>query len=154
MHYFLNPWSRVLLEKLTAFQLVNKFFEFYGAERFISVFTSARQLSLSLARWMQPLPPNSTSWRSILILSSHVFLSIPSSWYPQVSPPQPCMHFSLPPYLLRTPTILFTAMTTRTFTSVINQQMCLYKFHIKHLKSLRHVSIFFRSSSGSHVSPC
>ena len=43
---------------------------------------------------------------------------------------------------------------TKWFTSIISQQFHLYKFHIKHLKSLRHVSIFFRSSSGSYVSPC
>jgi len=34
------------------------------------------------------------------------------------------------------------------------QQLHLHKFHIKHLKSLRYVSIFLRSSSGSYVFPC
>jgi hypothetical protein len=28
--YFLTPWSRVLLEKLTGLQLVKKFLTFYG----------------------------------------------------------------------------------------------------------------------------
>jgi len=32
--YLLTPWSRVLLEKLTVFQLVNKFLIFYGTRRF------------------------------------------------------------------------------------------------------------------------
>jgi hypothetical protein len=41
------PWSRVLLEKLTRFQLVKKFTVFYGAWRFITAFTSAHHLSLS-----------------------------------------------------------------------------------------------------------
>jgi len=40
-------WSRVLLEKLTGFQLVKKFLAFYGTRRFITAFTSARHLSLS-----------------------------------------------------------------------------------------------------------
>jgi len=45
--YLLTPWSRVLLEKLTGFQLVNKFPAFYGTRRFITASTSARHLSLS-----------------------------------------------------------------------------------------------------------
>jgi len=34
-------------EKLTGFQLVNKFSAFHGTKRFITAFTSARHLSLS-----------------------------------------------------------------------------------------------------------
>ena len=45
--YLLTPWSRVLLEKLTGLQLVKKFPAFYGNRRFITVFTSARHMSLS-----------------------------------------------------------------------------------------------------------
>ena len=45
--YLLTPWSRVLLEKLTGFQPVKKFPTFYGTRRFVTAFTSARQLSLS-----------------------------------------------------------------------------------------------------------
>jgi len=45
--YLLTPWSRVLLEKLNGFQLIKKFPEFYGTQRFITAFTSARNLSLS-----------------------------------------------------------------------------------------------------------
>jgi hypothetical protein len=36
-------WSRVILEKLTVTQPVNKFLAFYGTRRFISVFTRARR---------------------------------------------------------------------------------------------------------------
>ena len=36
----LTPWSRVLLEKLTGFQLVKKFPAFYGNRRFITAVTS------------------------------------------------------------------------------------------------------------------
>jgi hypothetical protein len=42
-----TPWSIVLLEKLTGFQLVKKFPTFYGTQRFIAAFTSACHLSLS-----------------------------------------------------------------------------------------------------------
>ena len=45
--YLLTPWSRVLLENLTGFQLVKKFPIFYGTRRFITAVTSARHLSLS-----------------------------------------------------------------------------------------------------------
>jgi len=41
------PWSRVHLENLTGPQLVKKFPAFYGTQRFITAFTSARHLSLS-----------------------------------------------------------------------------------------------------------
>ena len=38
--YLLTPWSRVLLEKLTSYQLVKKFPTFYGTRRFIAAVTS------------------------------------------------------------------------------------------------------------------
>jgi hypothetical protein len=59
--YLLTPWSRVLLEKLTGFQLVKKFLAFYGTRRFITTFTSARHLSLSSASSIQSIPPYLTS---------------------------------------------------------------------------------------------
>jgi len=46
-NYLRTPWSRVLLENLTGFQLVKKFAALYGTRRFITAFTSARHLSLS-----------------------------------------------------------------------------------------------------------
>jgi hypothetical protein len=46
-YLFLTPWSRVLLEKLTGFQLVKKFPAFYETRKFVTAFTSAHRLSLS-----------------------------------------------------------------------------------------------------------
>jgi hypothetical protein len=46
--YLLTPWSRVLLEKLTGSQLVNNFPIFYVTLKFITSFTSFRNLSLSV----------------------------------------------------------------------------------------------------------
>ena len=74
----LTPWSRVLLEKLTGLQLVKKFPAFYGTRRFITVFTIARHLYLSWAILIQSMPPHPTSWRSILIVYSHLCLVLPS----------------------------------------------------------------------------
>jgi len=42
--YLHTPWSEVRLQKLTGFQLVKKFPEFYGTRKFITAFTSAPPL--------------------------------------------------------------------------------------------------------------
>jgi len=76
IYKLLTPWSRDLLEKLTASQLLKEFPAFFGTRRFIAAFTSARHLSLSWARSIQSIPPHSTSWRSILILSSYLRLGL------------------------------------------------------------------------------
>ena len=52
----LTPWSRVLLEKPTATQLVKKFPAFYGTRTFITVFTKAGHLSLSIPCRHIPIP--------------------------------------------------------------------------------------------------
>ena len=80
--YLLTPWCRVLLEKLTALQLVKKYPEFHGTRRFITVLTSVRQIFLSWANPIQSTIPHPTSWRSILILSTHLRLGLPSGLLP------------------------------------------------------------------------
>ena len=79
--YLLTPWCRVLLEKLTGLQLVKKFPAFHGTQRFITALTSVRHLSLSLASPIQSIYPHPTSWRSILILSTHLRLGLPSGLF-------------------------------------------------------------------------
>jgi len=76
--YLLTPWCRVLLEKLTGLQLVKKFLAFYGTRRFITALTSVRHLSLSRASPIQSIYPQPTSWRSVLILSTHLRLGLRS----------------------------------------------------------------------------
>ena len=71
--YLLTPWSRVL-EKLTGSadtrsQVIPRIF---GTRRFLNVLTSARHLSPSWTNSIQSPQPPPTSWRSILILSSHL----------------------------------------------------------------------------------
>ena len=80
--YLLTPWCRVLLEKLTGFQLVKKFPTFHGTRRFITAFASVRQLSLSRASLIQSIYPHPTSWRSIPILPTHLRLGLPSGLFP------------------------------------------------------------------------
>ena len=72
--YFLTPYSRVFLGKLTGPQPVKKFPAFYGTRRFITAFTNARHLSLSWASSIQSILPHPTYWRPILILPSHLRL--------------------------------------------------------------------------------
>ena len=84
--YLLTPWCRVLLEKLTGLQLVKKFPTFHGTQKFITALTSVRQLSLSWASPIQSTYPHPTSWRSILILSTHLSLGLPSGLLPSGFP--------------------------------------------------------------------
>jgi hypothetical protein len=86
--YLLTPLSRFLPEKLTCPKLFKKFPALYGTRRFITTFTRARHLSLSWARLIQYMPPPSrpTSQRSILILSSHLRLGLPSGLRPSGFP--------------------------------------------------------------------
>ena len=83
--YLLIPWSRILLEKLTG-SAASQIPRIFGTRRFLTVLTSARQLSLSWANSIQSPQPPRTSWRSILILSSHLRLSLPSGLFPSGFP--------------------------------------------------------------------
>ena len=84
--YLLTPWCRVLLEKLTCLQLVKKFPAFHETRKFITALTTFRHLSLSWASPIQSIYPHPTSWRSVLILSTHVRLGLPSVLFPSGFP--------------------------------------------------------------------
>ena len=84
--YLLTPWCRVLLEKLTVLQLLKKFPTFQGTRRFITALTSVRHLSVSWASPIQSIYPHPTSWRSILILSTHLRLGLSSGLFPSGFP--------------------------------------------------------------------
>ena len=84
--YLLTPWCRILLEKLTGLQLVKKFPSFHGTRKFITALTSVRHLSLSSASPIQSIYPHPTSWRSILIFSTHLRLGLPSGLLPSGFP--------------------------------------------------------------------
>jgi hypothetical protein len=84
--HLLTPCCRVLLEQLTGLQLVQKFPAFHGTRRFITALTSVRHLPLSWARPIQSVYPHPTSWRSILILTTHLRLGLPSGLFPSGFP--------------------------------------------------------------------
>jgi len=83
--YLLTPWCRVL-EKLTDLELVKKFPAFHGTQRFITALTSVRHLSLYWASPIQSIYLHPTSWRHILILSTHLCLGLPSGLLPSGFP--------------------------------------------------------------------
>ena len=82
----ITPCSTVLLEKLRGPQLFKKFPAFYGTRRFVTAVTRARHLSLSSAILIQSIPPHYTSWRPILMLSTHLRLGLPSGLFPSDFP--------------------------------------------------------------------
>jgi len=84
--YLLTPCGRVLLEQLTGLQLVKKFLAFHGTRRFITALTSVRHLSLFCASPIQSIYRHPTSWRSVLILSTHLRLGLPSGHFPSGFP--------------------------------------------------------------------
>ena len=71
----------ILPQKLTSSQLVKKFPAFHDTRRFTAAFTRARYLSQPWTTSIQPTNPHSTSRISILILSSHLSLSLRSDLF-------------------------------------------------------------------------
>jgi hypothetical protein len=66
--YLLTPWSRVIFENLTGSKLIKNSPTFYGIQRFITGFTSARYLFLPWAKSIQSMPnPHTSSWKSIFL---------------------------------------------------------------------------------------
>ena len=97
-----------LLEKPTGFQVVKNFSTFCGTRRFITAFTSDRHLSLSWASSIQSIPPLPNSWRSILILSSHLRLGLSSGLFPSYFPTGTL--YMLLKYVLHAPPISFLSI--------------------------------------------
>jgi len=77
----LTSWSRILLEKLAGSQLVNTFPTFHGTQRFITSWTKAATCPSPEPVQANPCLPNPISSRSILILSSHLHLGLPSGLF-------------------------------------------------------------------------
>ena len=121
----LTQWSRLLLDKLAGSQLVKKFPAFYGNRRFITSFTSVRHLfPLSCARSIQSIPSHPTSWRSILILSSHLHLSLPNYLFISGFPTKTLYTLLLSPILATcTAHLIFLDFTTRTVVGEVYRSL-------------------------------
>jgi hypothetical protein len=117
--YLLTPWCRVLLEQLTGLQLVKKFPAFHGTRRFITALISVRHLSISWASPIQSIYPHPTSWRSILILSTHIRLGLPSGLLPSGFPTKTLYTPSPHPYAPHAQPISFFSICAQTHVAKI-----------------------------------
>ena len=115
--YLLIPWSRVLPEKLTGSAASQEIPRIFGTRWFLTVLTSARHLSISWANSIQSPQPLPTSWRFILILSSHLRLGLPNGNNVPISLAKSiCLSVCLSVYLLvRLYTV--TLLTPNRFSS-------------------------------------
>jgi hypothetical protein len=142
--YLLTAWCTVLLEQLTGLQLVKKFPAFHGTRGFITALTFVRHLSLSWASPIQSICPHPTSWRSILILSTHLRLGRPSGLLPSSFPtktlytplsspiPATCpAHLILLDFITRT----ILGEQYKSFVCIV----CIFPLHCQHVP---HVNMF------------
>ena len=83
---YLLHGAESFLRSYLVLQLINKFPAFYGTRKFITVLTSARHLSLSLANSIQSPQSLPTSSRSVLVLSSYLRLGLPNGFFPSGFP--------------------------------------------------------------------
>ena len=97
-------------------QLVKKFPAFHGTRRFITTITSVRHLSRSWASPIQSIYPHPTSWRSILILSTHLLLGLPSGLFPSGFPAKTLYTPLFSPIRATCPTHLISAGMLLEFT--------------------------------------
>jgi hypothetical protein len=101
--HLLTPWSRVLLKKLTGSAASQEISCIFGIRRFLTVLTSAHHLSLPWPNSIQSPQTPPTSWRSILILSSHLRLSLPNGLFPSGFSHQNPVHTSPLPNMRHKP---------------------------------------------------
>ena len=96
-HYYLynslTYYSKVqsLSSAANWFKLVKKFPKFHGTRRFITALTSVRHLPRSWASPIKSIYPHPTSWKFILILSTHLRLGLCMlrDVSPRNTPPRP-----------------------------------------------------------------
>jgi hypothetical protein len=95
-HSLTHSWSWALLEKPPIVQPLKNFPAFYGTRRFITAFTRALHWPLSWAKSIQSIPSHP---RSILILSTHLRLGLPSGSFLLDFTPIFYIHSSSPPFV-------------------------------------------------------
>jgi hypothetical protein len=101
---FLTLWSWALLKRPIVVRPLDRFPAFYGTRKFDTEFTRALHLFLSCARPIQSTSLHLTNPRSILILSTHLHLGLPSGFH-WAFPSITYIHSSSPPFVLHAPPI-------------------------------------------------
>ena len=81
--HLITPSNRIFWEANRFSASQKKITDILWNPKFSNWYTSARQLSLTWASSIQSITPHSTSWRSILILSSHLRLGMPRGLFPR-----------------------------------------------------------------------
>jgi len=149
--YLLTPWCRVLLEQLTGLQLVKKFPGFHGTRRCITALTSVRHLSLSWASPIQSIYPHPTSWRSILILSTHLCLGFPSGLFTSGFPTKTLYTPLSSPYAPHAQPISFFSILSPPQYWMRSTNHLVLCYAISSIPPLPHPSRSFITSLKSHI---
>jgi len=122
----LTPWCRVLVEQLTGLQLIKKFPAFHGTRRFITALTSVRHLSLFWSSPIQSIYPHPISWRSILILSTHLRLGLPSGLFPSAFPTKTLY---TPLSSVSHSGLIYRTVTLKIKENVLLSTRCFFAYH-------------------------
>ena len=121
-----SPW------KPTGSQLVKKFPSYYGKGNFITALTTAHHLLLSWARSIQCMPTHSNSWRSIVILSTHLRLRFANGLFRSGFPTKPLYAPLLSPIRATCPTHLILDLITQTIFGELYRSLSSSLFSFLH----------------------
>jgi hypothetical protein len=91
-------------------QLLKNFSAVHGTRSFVTVFTAALHWSLPWARSIQSIPPHPNCLRSILLLSTHLRLGLPSGFFFLTFPPISFTHSTFPSFVLH-PMLISSSLT-------------------------------------------